>query len=257
MIEKAYAKINIGLIVNGMRPDGYHDIDTYMAAIDLHDTLDIDIRPGDCFSCTIRGNEGYLDRGPDLMEKAARIFSEETGYLFSIDINIDKRIPVKAGLGGGSSDAAAVLRALRAFYSYGGDIIPMAARVGSDVPFFASGFKAAHVRGRGEIAEPAEAPDEHILLLVPQLPSDTPSAYKALDSIERPARCLPPLCAHPEKKDFPNDFELISAPIASAEPGSFLSMSGSGNTWYLFYRDFSFQDIQIMVECYTIRTEFI
>ena len=74
---EAYAKVNIGLIVGGSRPDGYHDIESYMALVDLHDRIDAEIRPSSVLSVDIERNVPYLEEGTmDLMEKAARIFSE-------------------------------------------------------------------------------------------------------------------------------------------------------------------------------------
>ena len=116
----APAKINIGLLVGGARSDGYHDIETIMACISLCDYINITVRPADHTAVRISGNESYLTHSSaddgckgstkraDLLERAAFAFSERTGLRFSADISIEKHIPVKAGLGGGSSDAGAV-----------------------------------------------------------------------------------------------------------------------------------------------------
>ena len=110
---KSYAKVNIGLRIMGRRADGYHDLDTYFHRIELHDDIRLSFELRDETSVSITGNEGYMpSTAMDLMEKAARLFSDLTGIRFHADISITKRIPVQAGLGGGSSNASTVLTAL-------------------------------------------------------------------------------------------------------------------------------------------------
>ena len=111
MQVEAHAKINIGLIVRERGENGLHPLESYMALIGLCDLLDIAIEEADEFSISIERSVPYLEDGHmDLMEKAARIFSERFSQPFRITVRIEKRIPSKAGLGGGSADAAAVLR---------------------------------------------------------------------------------------------------------------------------------------------------
>ncbi len=243
MRAKAYAKVNIGLRVNSRRNDGFHDIDSYFARITLCDDIELKIDDSDVTSVTVKGNAGYMEKGKkDLMEKAALLFSEAASKHFTLEIAIIKRIPVKAGLGGGSSDAASVLLSLNNHY---GNILSeeslfsIALAVGSDVPFFISQFNIAHVRGRGEIIEEAEGLSSYFGLLVfmPEHGIVTKSAYSYLDSLGRDDSLLPELRDRISSADFPNDFALIehnlADSISSIFPGSFVSLSGSGSSVYV------------------------
>ena len=151
---QAPAKINLFLEVLGKRGDGYHEIETVMQEIDLADTLEIEeIGKGielDCTDTEIPCNEGSL------VWKAARLFKEELGIRKGVRIHLEKKVPVGAGLGGGSSDAAAVLKGLNTLWQTGiGEerLMDMAARLGSDVPFFILGGTAI-CHGRGEKVKP-------------------------------------------------------------------------------------------------------
>ena len=241
---EANAKINIGLIVGERRSDGYHSIETIMARLALADIIHAELSPSPVLSVTINGNEGYLRGGTDLMEKAALSYAEASDRTFHLDISIEKHIPVMAGLGGGSSDAASVLLFLES--SFGNllgkeRLFDAAASVGSDVPFFISGAKGAIVRGRGEIIEETEVPSGlSVLLSASGKGISTAEAYAALDSIARPERHLGPISVcFPTRTSHPNDFELVAPagaafPIASGElpEGTYISMTGSGDVWF-------------------------
>ena len=163
---KAFAKINIGLKVGEKRSDGYHNIDSYFLRIPFFDELTLSLEEGE-YRVEIKGNEGYLEKGKtDIMEKAARLYSERTGKRFSLSIDIDKHIPEKAGLGGGSSDAAAVLLFLNKYFKSldREELILLSQSVGADVPFFVSEEKLARVNGIGEIVITLiyDVPDKYI-----------------------------------------------------------------------------------------------
>ena len=160
----APAKVNLTLEIVGTRPDGYHELASVFATVDLCDrvrvapwrALDVRIAPA-------------VDAPPgdDLASRAVRALAEESGFPPLAHVRVRKRIPVAAGLGGGSSDAGAVLRGLaRAWRLDGVDLTPVAARVGSDVPFFVSGAAYAFVRGRGELVEALPAPEPIWIALV-------------------------------------------------------------------------------------------
>jgi 4-diphosphocytidyl-2-C-methyl-D-erythritol kinase len=174
------AKINRALKVLGKRPDGYHEIRTVFQTIALHDELDLEYTPG-------RGSRTELDDSlgiPDnLVLRAARLFCERQKVTGTLRMRLRKRIPMGGGLGGGSSDAAAVLLALPALTGRNaslGDLTEMAAALGSDVPFFLVGGTALGL-GRGEELYPLpEAKAEPVLLLAPDLHVSTPEAYRAL-----------------------------------------------------------------------------
>ena len=240
---EAAAKINIGLIVGGKRRDGYHDIETIMVRIPLADIIHAECRASSAFSVEIAGNRGYLKGGMDLMEKAARIFSEAASIPFSLSLSIEKRIPAEAGLGGGSSDAAAVLEYLNAFFAFPflrHELMDLAASVGSDVPFFVSGYRSAFVTGRGEIVRERAIPEGlRLYLMVPEGGMSTSLSYAMLDRFPRPERHLPPPGGpFPTRLTHPNDFESTICGMPEWIPdefmadGIYVSMTGSGSAWY-------------------------
>ena len=155
LVVHAPAKINLHLEVLGKRPDGFHEIETLMVAVDRFDTLHFEERPaGDALTC----NRPGLDMGDDnLATKALNLVRRETGRETGISIALTKRIPMAAGLAGGSSDAAATLAGLSAWWNLGWNparLAELGASLGSDVPFFFA-TPAAVCRGRGEIVTPS------------------------------------------------------------------------------------------------------
>lgn len=188
----AHAKVNLFLRILARETSGYHQIETAFALLELADDLVVTRIP--------QGAELEVD-GPDLgpaeenlAVRAARAVLEATGRKFGVRIELTKKIPTRAGLGGGSSDAAAALHAVNAL---AGNAVPrhelhhFAAKLGADVAFFASGAPLALAWGRGErlyrIAPPPAAP---ALVVVPPLPVATPDAYRWWDELhpELPAR---------------------------------------------------------------------
>jgi 4-diphosphocytidyl-2-C-methyl-D-erythritol kinase len=189
LTTRAPAKVNLVLRVGPLRPDGYHDIDSLMVPLDLVD--DVEVRVGaraGPVTCRVPGHPA-LDGAANLGARAAEAFRRRFGVDRAIAIRIAKRIPVIAGLGGGSSDAAAVLRCLaRAFRIR--DPRPLrelALEVGSDVPFFL-GPGPAWAKGRGERLSPVEVPPLHLVLAWPTDPAlaiRAGDAYRWVDG-ERP-----------------------------------------------------------------------
>jgi 4-diphosphocytidyl-2-C-methyl-D-erythritol kinase len=179
----APAKINLTLEVLARREDGYHGVRSVMVPVDLADELAIE--PSDRF--TFECNRSEL-AGPDNLAVAAL---RSLGEPPAVRVELLKRIPVQAGLGGGSSDAAAVLRAAMdgVFGAYPGvDWIGVARRLGSDVPFFLAGT-AALVEGTGERITPAGSlPPWHVLIVKPPVAVSTAAAFAALDRADRPTR---------------------------------------------------------------------
>lgn len=203
-IVHSYAKVNLTLDVLGVRPDGYHAIESVMQSVSLHDTLALTLRdePGIRIVCDM---PGIPTDEKNLAHKAASILFRRLGINPGLEIRIEKRIPVEAGLGGGSSNAAAVLRAFGSKSSkFGvqsskllgsgtlniepGTLNSVAAEVGSDVPFFLVGGSAL-VTGRGEQVEALpDAPCWWVLIVKPPFGVSTPWAYKRLDEMgERPS----------------------------------------------------------------------
>lgn len=181
---RAPAKVNLVLAVGPLRPDGFHDIVSLMVPLDLSDRVTVEIRSDRRVTCRCPGRPD-LDGPENLAARAARAFQQVTGVRTGCDVTVEKRIPVVAGLGGGSSDAAAVLRCLGRAHGIR-DRAPLreaALAVGSDVPFFL-GPGAAWVRGRGEVLEPARVPRLDLVLLFPRDPSlaiRAGDAYRWLD----------------------------------------------------------------------------
>ena len=153
LVEKAYAKINLGIKIVGRRPDGYHEILSVAQCVDLADVLDFELASSDQLTCSLDS----LSTGPDnLVCRAVDAFHAQLARpAQSFRIHLKKNIPIGAGLGGGSADAAAALRALNRFYDQpfsNADLRQIAATLGSDIPFLVEGGTAL-MRGRGEILE--------------------------------------------------------------------------------------------------------
>lgn len=170
---RAAAKVNLVLRVGPRRPDGYHDLSTLMVPLDLADRVEVRVSRGrkGPVACRVPGRP-ELDGASNLAARAAEAFRRRFGATDRIAITVEKRIPVTAGLGGGSSDAAAVLRALARAYRVkdGAALGQVALAVGSDVPFFL-GSGPAWASGRGERLRPATVPPLHLVLVYPTDPS--------------------------------------------------------------------------------------
>ena len=181
-IVHAYAKVNLTLYVLGKRPDGFHSIESVIQTISLHDTLSLSIggEPGIRVTCDMPG----IPTGEaNLAYKAASLFFEAFGISDGLDIQIEKQIPPEAGLGGGSSDAAAVLRGLSYMLKRDGELLNLAAQTGSDVPFFLVGGTAL-IRGRGEEVQPLpDIPTRWLVIVKPPFGISTSWAYSRLDEV--------------------------------------------------------------------------
>lgn len=180
MQVQACAKLNLTLDILGRREDGYHDLQMVMQSISLADTLTI--TPGEGRMTT---NLNYLPTdGRNLAQRAADVFRQATGLNVPMDISIQKRIPVCAGLAGGSSDAAAVLRALNQHTCAGlslEQLAQMGAQVGSDVPYCVLGGTAL-AQGRGEVLTPLPPlPRCHVVVCKPAFSISTPQLFAQVD----------------------------------------------------------------------------
>lgn len=179
-VVKAHAKVNLGLSVLAKRGDGYHEVDTLMARISLHD--DVRLEPiASGIELEVHG-EGVPADGTNLAYQAAERYLEAAEAPGGVRLTLEKRIPVAAGLGGGSSDAAAVLRALADLYPSEVDLLELAKTLGADVPFFVQDVPAARARGRGEKLTPVTLPALHLLLANPGFAVSTKEAYAALQT---------------------------------------------------------------------------
>ena len=191
LFEPAYAKVNLTLDVLGKREDGYHDIRSIMQTISIRDDIEIDIGTGKPWSIECSREDIPLDER-NLAWKAAKLYCETMKKdPNGITIRIEKRIPSEAGLGGGSADAAAVLRALNRHYGEPLSIFALAelgAQVGSDVPFCTI-CGTAVVEGRGErIRKLPDMPECILVVCKPDFGVSTPELYNKIDTAPIGAR---------------------------------------------------------------------
>lgn len=267
----APAKINLWLRVGALEPSGYHRISTLFCALDLSDTV-ILREAGSSQEPILRAEfapplDALPDLGPDetnLAARAAAAFQKRADMGQMPQIRLIKRIPSGAGLGGGSSDAGAVLRALRRLHP---GVLPaeevpeLAAGLGSDVPFFVLGSPLALGTGRGErLTALAPPPPRPVVLVIPPFPVATGDAYGWLDADRGSAAGEgPPLLEHQDERDSPrldwdkiaalasNDFEdpvfrrhpgLRDARDALRSAGATLALlAGSGSTVFGIFTD--------------------
>ena len=186
LYEGAFAKLNLTLDVLGKREDGYHDLKSVMQTISIRDDVEIDIGTGKPWSLECSA-EGIPTDRKNLAWKAAEVFCEAMKKdPDGISIRIHKRIPSGAGLGGGSADAAAVLRALNRHYGSPLSVLALAelgARVGSDVPFCVL-CGTAMVEGRGErLCKLPDLPDCVFVVCKPDFSVSTPELYQKIDTV--------------------------------------------------------------------------
>lgn len=254
MNAKAYAKINIGLHIVGKRPDGFHNLETIFHRINLFD--DISVVKSDTIS-VMSTNPTVPSDNTNLCWKAVEYTKEVLGLKNGAAISIAKAIPVGAGLGGGSSDAATVLKMLPELWGVSVEpavLSQIAVRIGSDVPYFLTDA-TAYAEGRGEILQPIHLSVPYwIVVVYPNIHISTPWAYSAL--AERRNRTFPArpkmldlFSADPNKaiRSATNDFEEIvfdqhfkikKIKIQLDELGAILSlMSGSGSSMFGFFDD--------------------
>jgi 4-diphosphocytidyl-2-C-methyl-D-erythritol kinase len=190
LVLPAFAKINLALEIVARRPDGYHDLDSIVTAIDWHDLVSLEAKPADRtdIKLFLRGPRcaEVPSDGRNLAVRAAHDLASLSGQRWNIEIAIDKRIPVGAGLGGGSSDAATVIRGLLQLFASQGiavdskEVGQAALQLGSDIPALMSPG-AVRIRGRGEVAECFASPDLH-LVVVATVTNSTSNVYAHVDS---------------------------------------------------------------------------
>ena len=183
LVEKAHAKVNLGLKILGKREDGFHDLVSICQTVDLSDRLEFFPASSDRMSCSAQ----ELACADNLVMRALSLCRRRMGGDHQpVHVHLEKRIPVGAGLGGGSADAAAVLRAMAAITGVQTDTDTLAtwgAALGSDVPFLVRGGTAV-IRGRGEIIEPVSCERFEYVIAYPGVEVDTAWAYAQLRGLE-------------------------------------------------------------------------
>ncbi|MFQ5707323.1 MAG: 4-(cytidine 5'-diphospho)-2-C-methyl-D-erythritol kinase [bacterium] len=247
----SYAKINLGLNILGKREDGFHEIETILQQIDLRDEIELSPREGPevafrCDQVCVPGGEN------NLCVRAATMLKAETGVRKGIAIHLNKRIPMGAGLGGGSSNAAMVLLGLNKLWQLNlrpPQLTSLASRLGSDVPFFIQGGTALAV-GKGDVLVPGAVLENHVVLVVyPGFEISTSWAYGQINlnlTISKKNIKLRNLMGKKIDckilRELANDFEVfvfkrfpVLASIKErllASNATLASLSGSGSTVY-------------------------
>ena len=241
---RAYAKINLGLLILEKRPDGYHNIETVFHRVGIFDEISLDPSPSIIVESS---SPDAPDDERNICFETAKLLQEHLGIRAGVKISIQKNIPVGAGLGGGSSDAAAVLLRLPTFWGRAvgqKELSSLALQLGSDVPYFLKSG-SAHARGRGEILDffALDVPYT-ILLCSPGVHVSTAWAYRQVSPRKRPvdlaSLVLKGMKNPKDLHEIGNDFEstvLDAFPVvrnaknAMIENGAVFSlMSGSGST---------------------------
>ncbi|MCX7719398.1 MAG: 4-(cytidine 5'-diphospho)-2-C-methyl-D-erythritol kinase [Candidatus Sumerlaeaceae bacterium] len=254
-IYRSPAKINWYLRVLGARPDGYHEIETVFQELDLCDELAVEPTSED--RCIVTGLPPGIDPADNLITRAHALLRQECGSAVGgVRIHVTKRIPAAGGLGGGSSNAAATLKAVNDAYGLGlsaTELETLGARLGSDIPFFIRGGCAIGT-GRGEHLAPiAAALRAQLLLVIPPEPMPTAESYRLLDATPNrpPAGPLEHVVTALESGDeaalaraIHNDFDIIAETKAwyqairatlSAAGASRIFLCGSGSTVASFF----------------------
>jgi len=257
----AHAKVNWHLKIGSKLPNGYHTIESVFQKISLHDVIKVTLarerenvpnqNPNQNFKQEkVTGLDGYVASGKSTVDKAIELWKERTKAQYGIYVDVQKNIPAKSGLGGGSSDAASVLLALNSLdkkLSFS-ELLDIALSIGCDVPFFLHDCNTACVFGMGEIVMPIE--ERHNLqgfLILPNVEkSSTKDAFEALDKCKAIAsntnagyEILSQGYTKPYTTwNYHNDFETIDA-ISNTRPqielldDERLFLTGSGNCWVL------------------------
>lgn len=225
VVIEAHAKLTLSLRVTGVRDDGFHLIDAEMVTLDLHDT--ISFAASREVSISVDGT--YADGVPtdqrNLVHRALSLVNRTAA------VNITKQIPHGGGLGGGSADAAAVLRWA------GYDDLVAASRLGADIPFCLSGHRRARVTGIGEHIEARPSQQGTVTLIIPPLSASTPAVYRAWDELGGPRNSPSAITTGL------NDLEpaaMVVVPELTTwrdrireAAGQLPTLAGSGATWFL------------------------
>ena len=252
----ANAKINLALDVTGKRSDGYHEVSMIMQEVSLCDKIEIIPDSSGEVKIEIKNSNLPCDES-NIAVKAAKLFFEKTSVNDGCKIILEKHIPVCAGLGGGSSDGAAVLKSLNEIYSYPlsvDELRELALSLGADVPFFIEG-KTALAKGVGEkLSKVSSKLGGTLCIIKPDIDISTPLAYKAIDSCTYPHYDIKKIKEALEKGDtetFINEsgnvFEYVCCPIHPEideiknhlkKCGAFFAMmSGSGPSVFGIFKN--------------------
>ncbi len=241
---KAWAKINIGLKIINKRDDGFHDLETTLATVNLADFLTLEETTS---GTVVEAKNLKIDQEDNLCYRAAERFKQQYGIARGVRIELTKNIPVGSGLGGGSSDAAAVLKGLAKLFEMfikDEELMEIAQEIGSDVPFFVKGG-AAYARGKGDELTFFKLPRMELAIYYPGYPISTRWAYEQYDKMmltqapdvdsimrgkDKPKREGFQLENSFEKVVFQYHPDLLDVKTSLLSTGAFfVSLSGSGS----------------------------
>jgi len=239
-IWPAPAKLNLFLRIIGRRADGYHDLQTLFQILDWGDELSFETDPGGRI-CRL-GNNTRVAEADDICIRAAHLLRDRCRVRQGVRITLDKRIPIGAGLGGGSSDAATVLTALNHLWACGlsrQELAGIGLELGADVPVFVNGY-SAWAEGRGEKLQPVALGPRHYLLVFPDIGISTAGIFRhpALKRDSEPVKMTPDRIG-PGRNDcetvvlqlYPELRRLVEDLTAWGVP----RMSGTGSTFFLSF----------------------
>ena len=186
LVKKAYGKINLGLDVLRRRPDGYHDVKMIMQMVDIYDTLTFEKRQDDRIVLSANKEEIPCDDS-NLIYKAAKLLFDYKGVSYGVNIHLEKRIPVAAGMAGGSTDAAAAFTGLNELFELGvsqKELLELGVKVGADVPYCSFGGCALS-EGIGEVLTPLPNPPYcELVITKPDINVSTKYVYENLNLSE-------------------------------------------------------------------------
>lgn len=186
-VKKAYAKINLGLDVLGVLPNGYHQVKMIMQTVGIYDRLTLTRRTDE--RIVITTDAGELPTGPDnLIYKAVRLLQENKGVSYGVDIHLEKKIPIAAGMAGGSTDAAAAMKGYNELYGLGfskEQLQLLGVKIGADVPYCIMGGTVL-AEGIGEkLTMLPPAPQSILVVVKPDQNVSTRDVYRSLDACEK------------------------------------------------------------------------
>jgi 4-diphosphocytidyl-2-C-methyl-D-erythritol kinase len=256
MIVNSPAKVNLFLYVTGKKPDGYHTLFSLMTKIDLYDQIDLDFDTEDIrIKCR---NSEVPEDSTNLAYIAAKLFFKKTGIKKGVSIDLDKKIPTGAGLGGGSSNAASVLNALNEYYDNPlnmEDLMVTGLEIGADVPFFL--YKGSAIaEGVGEVLESCDLKKYYMILIFPGIGVSTATIFEKLNlTLTKCSKKIKELLLWDRKQNIPvdvkkhlwNDLEIVTANICpeikaaknalSKSGAESVLMTGSGSTVFGLFSD--------------------
>lgn len=257
------AKLNLILRIGPLRRDGYHELETLMVPLTWGDELKLRCSPSDTFQCSIESPHLRVPVKKNLIYKAAEAFSKKFEIPFSLQVHLKKQIPTGAGLGGGSGNAAVVLKYLCEWASRRGHsstkikraLPKIAAKLGADIPFFLYD-SPAWCTGFGEKCQPFKLRSYAVVVVMPKTKVPTPWAYRTLDSDRKNSATSIHLVGKPnwlessqEIPELVNDFEATALrhkpnlkralQLLSASGASVARMSGSGSAFFGIYKDYA------------------